>query len=78
MLVWAKRWLHQRLPGIARFGVKRLVRDVFGIAGQVQLAADGHVTGIVLNQANRHSHWLLAALQTLISAADVTVTLGET
>lgn len=78
VLVWAKCWLHAQLPGIAHFGVKRLVRDVFGITGQVQLAPDGQVCGIVLNRANRLSRWLLAALQVLVSPADVTVTLGET
>jgi hypothetical protein len=78
VLVWAKRWLQPQLPGITRFGVKRLVRDVFGIGGRVDLAADGHVTGIVLNQANRTARWLLTALQALAASADVTVTLGET
>jgi hypothetical protein len=78
VLVWAKRWLHDQLPGIARFGVKRLVRDIFGIGGRVELDADGRVTHIVLNRANRLSRWLLAALQALASPADVTVTLGET
>lgn len=78
VLVWAKRWLHARLPGIARFGVKRLVRDVFGIGGRVERAADGRITCIVLNRANRLAHWLLAALQALAVSADVAVTLGET
>jgi Transposase DDE domain len=78
VLVWAKRWLHPHLPGITRFGVKRLVRDVFGVGGGVELDADGHVTRIVLNQANRTGRWLLTALQALVSSADVTVTLGET
>jgi hypothetical protein len=78
VLVWAKRWLHDQVPAIARFGVKRLVRDVFGIGGRVELDADGHVTYIVLNQANRTARWLLTALQALASSADVAVTLGET
>jgi hypothetical protein len=78
VLVWAKRWLHDQLPGIARYGVKRLVRDVFGVGGRVELDADGRVTRIVLTQANRLSRWLLAGLQTLASSADVTVTSGET
>jgi Transposase DDE domain len=78
VLVWAKRWLHPQVPGIMRFGVKRLVRDVFGIGGLVRLDAHGQVTSIVLNQANRLSHWLLASLQTLASSADVAVSLGET
>jgi hypothetical protein len=78
VLVWAKRWLHIHLPGITRFGVKRLVRDVFGVGGRVELDAHGHVTRIVLNQANRTARWLLTALQALVSSADVTVSLGET
>ena len=78
VLVWAKHWLHDPLPGIAQFGVKRLVRDIFGIGGLVTLNAQGQVISIVLNQANRRSHWLLVGLQMLASSADVAVTLGET
>jgi hypothetical protein len=78
VLIWAQRWVHAQRPGIARYGVKRLVRDSFGLGGWVALDADGQVTRIVLNQANRLSCWLLTALQTLVSSADVAVTLGET
>jgi hypothetical protein len=78
VLIWAKRWLHAQLPGIARYGVKRLVRDIFGIGGRVELDATGRVTRIVLTQANRLSRWLLTAFQTLVSSAGVVVTLGET
>jgi hypothetical protein len=73
-----KRWLHVQLPGIARCGVKRLVRAVFGISGRVELGANGRVTCIVLNQAIRLAQRLLAALQTLASSAGVAVRLGET
>jgi hypothetical protein len=65
-------------PRLARFGVKRLVRDVFGIGGQVELDPKAQIRRIILNQANHSAHWLLAALQTLASAADVAVSLGET
>jgi hypothetical protein len=78
VLVWAKRWLHDHVPGIACIGVKRLVRDVFGVGGRVRLDAQGHVSSIVLNRANRLSHRLLVGLQMLASSAHVTVTLGET
>lgn len=78
VLVWAKRWLREQTPGIARYGVTRVVRDVFGIGGRVALAADGRVTRIVLNQANRLAHWLLPALQTLASSGGVASSLGET
>jgi len=52
-------------------------RDVFGIGGRVERDVDGNVTRIVLNQANRLARWLLAALQTLASSADVAVRMGE-
>jgi len=78
VLVWAKGWLQARCPRLARFGMKRLVRDIFGIGGRIDLDARGQVTQIVLNQANRTAGWLLDGLQTLASSADVTVSLGET
>jgi hypothetical protein len=78
VLVWAKGWLQARCPRLARFGVKRLVRDVFGIGGCVDFDAHGQVRRIVLNQADRYAHWLLLALQTLASAADGAISLGET
>jgi hypothetical protein len=78
VLVWAKRWLYDHVHGITRFGVKRLVRDIFGIGGQVGLDAQGRVCSVVLNQANRLSHWLLAGLQILAASADVAASLGET
>src|SRR5262245_27161032 len=78
VLVWAKRWLQPHVQGITRFGVKRLVRAVFGIGGLVQLDARGQVSGLVLNQANRLSRWLLTGLAVLASSAKVTSSLGET
>jgi hypothetical protein len=78
VLVWAKDWLQAQCPRVARFGVKRLVRDVFGIGGRVEFDAQGHIIRIVLNQADRCAHWLLGALQGLASSAHVAVSLGET
>jgi hypothetical protein len=78
VLCWAKRWVVARAPAIQRLGIKRLVRDVFGINGRVHLDREGHVRQIVLNQANRLARHLLVALQALTSSADVAVSLGET
>jgi hypothetical protein len=78
VLTWAKRWMLALAPAIQRLGIKRLVRDVFGITGRVALDRDGHVRHLVLTQTNRLAHHLLVAFQTLASSADVAVTLGET
>jgi hypothetical protein len=78
VLTWAKRWMLPVVPAIQRLGIKRLVRDVFGVTGRVAVDHAGHVRHIMLNQANRLARHLLVALQTLASSADVAVTLGET
>jgi hypothetical protein len=78
VLTWAKRWMLPAVPAIQRLGIKRLVRDVFGITGCVEVDRQGHVRHILLNQANRLTHHLLVALQMLASSADVAVSSGET
>jgi hypothetical protein len=78
VLVWAKRWVLPLAPAIRRLGIKRLVRDAFGITGRVAVDRDGHVRHSVLNQANRLARHLLVALHALASSADVTASLGET
>jgi hypothetical protein len=77
VLIWAREWLAAAAPQLRRFGVKRLVRDAFGIAGFVTLDQHGHVGAIVLNHADRLAHHLLAALQALISTEQLDVSLGE-
>jgi hypothetical protein len=78
VLTWAKRWMLPTVPAIQRLGIKRLVRDVFGITGRVAVDSQGQVRQIMLTQANRLAGHLLVALQTLASSADVAVSLGET
>ncbi len=78
VLVWARGWLAAQLPRLRRFGIKRLVRDVLGVGGQVELDAQGQVRSIVLNRADRLAHHLLAALQALLATEQVAVSLGET
>jgi hypothetical protein len=78
VLTGAKRWMVALAPAIRRLGIKRLVRDVFGLTGRVAVDQEGHVRHIILNQAHRLAPHLLVALQMLASSADVTVRLGET
>ena len=59
-------------------GVKRLVRDVFHVNGVVERDAAGCIRLIVLNQAHCYARRLLAALQALIGAEYVAISLGET
>ncbi len=48
-LIWIRHELVAQDPQFRKFGLQRLVRDVFQIGGQVTLSADHHVLSVVLN-----------------------------
>ena len=77
ILIWARAWLATHAPRLRRFGIKRLVRDAFGIGGLVAVDPHGRVAAIVLNHADRLAHHLLTALQVLVADAPIAVSLGE-
>ena len=78
IVIWARRWLAADAPLLARFGVKRLVRDVFQINGFVERDSSGRICHIVLNQAHCLARRLVAAFQSLSGAEHVPISLGET
>jgi hypothetical protein len=78
VLVWARGWLEAVEPAVSRYGIKRLVRDVFGVTGTVEIDSSGRVRQIILNQANQLAHRCLSAFQLLVAATPVVVSLGQT
>jgi hypothetical protein len=78
VLVWARGWLEPAAPTVSRLGIKRVVRDVFGVTGAVEIESTGRVRQIILNQANRLAHRCLSAFQLLLAPTCVVVSLGET
>ena len=78
VLVWARAWLAPQAPSVAGYGVKRWVRDVLGICGQVGWDHQRHLLWIILNQADRLAHKLVAAFQDLVGPEHVVVCLGQT
>lgn len=78
VLVWARDWLAEHAPRLRRFGIKRLVRDALGISGRVEFDEAGRIRAVVLNRADRLAHHPLAALQALLAAEHIAVTLGAT
>ena len=49
VLIWIRHKLIAQDPHFRKFGIQRLVRDVFQMGGQVTLSADHHVLAVVLN-----------------------------
>jgi hypothetical protein len=78
LVMWARRWLAPEAPTMRKLGVKRVVRDVFHVNGLVERDADGRIVRIVLNQAHCYARRLRGALQTLVGAEHIAVSLGET
>lgn len=67
VLVWAKRWLKPTMPCLASYGALRLVRDVLGISGLIELDGTGAVISIVLNRGAPRIINLAVAFRSLLS-----------
>lgn len=77
VLIWARGWLAPHLPQLQRYGLLRLVRDVWHISGFVERDEHGHLTRIVLNQLAPLAQGLGAALQRLLAPTQVVVNWGQ-
>lgn len=78
IVIWARGWLVPQQPTLARYGIVRLVRDLFHISGRIVFDAGGHIVQIVLNQAAPLGRVLADALRPLLMPAHIAITLGET
>ena len=75
--VWARDWLTPNCPKVARFGMKRLVRDVFQINGMLIFDQSIDFLYIILNQADPLAYELCKGLAPLFAPEQVAITLGE-
>jgi len=78
VLIWAKRWLTRTVPGAARYGIQRMVRDLLAVTGTLQFDAAGRVTQIWLNDADALARRFLPAFQALAGPEHAAVYLGQT
>jgi hypothetical protein len=78
IVIWARGWLAPQQPKLARYGIVRLVRDLFHISGRILFDAVGHIVQIVLNQAAPLVLVLADALRPLLMPAHIAISLGET
>ena len=78
IVIWARGWLVPQQPKLARYGIVRLVRDLFHISGRIRFDAMGHIVQIVLNQAAPLVRVLADALRPLLMPTHIAISLGET
>jgi hypothetical protein len=77
VLIWARGWLAPLLPQIERYGLLRLVRDIWHISGFVERDRHGEIIRIVLNQLAPVARGLGMALRRLLAPSQVVVNLGQ-
>ena len=78
VMVWARGWLAGAVPALARYGLLRLVRDIWHISGFVEQDRNGQLVRIVLNQLAPLAQGLSKALHQLLAPTQVVVNLGQT
>ena len=76
VVVWARQWLSS--PKIQRYGILRMVRDVFHVSGSLRFDASGSVVEIILNQQAGLARSFLRPLRELLTPLSIVVNLGET
>lgn len=77
IVIWARHWLAPAYPKLDRFGILRMVRDVFGVRGMVIFQDDTRVHEIILDKADPLAHGLRRGLRALLAPLHVAVNLGE-
>lgn len=80
VVIWARGWLTQTpAPSkLRRYGILRMVRDVFHVSGFLLFDALGQIVQIVLNQAAPLAPILVESLRVLLAPTHVAVNSGET
>lgn len=76
-MVWARHWLTPYVPMVKRWGILRLVRDVFHISGRLAFDPRHGISHIILNRADPLSKRVSTGLWVLLESEHIAVTVGE-
>jgi hypothetical protein len=76
VVVWTRRWL--AVPRLQRYGMLRMVRDVFHVSGFLAFDPLGQVVQIVLNQDALLARSFVASLQELLAPMHIVIYLAKT
>lgn len=78
VMVWARRWLVAHEPKLRRYGMKRLVRDIFHLSGFRVHNARGRLIEVVLNQHAPLVRGIARSLEALLRPSRIAVNWGQT
>ena len=77
IISWTRNGLAAQSSSLARWGMLRMVRDAFHIAGRIEFNSDGHVRQISLNQAHNLAEIFIKALSPFLARDGTSVILGQ-
>lgn len=78
VLMWARGWLTEVAPKLARFGILRLVRDLLSVSGRIEVdRKNSSIKRIILNRAAPLASGFLSALRTLLLPQQVPIILDK-
>jgi hypothetical protein len=78
VVVWARRWLAPHEPKLRRYGMKRMVRDIFHLSGFLVHNARGRLVEVVLNQRAPLVRGVARSLDVLLRPSHIAVNWGQT
>ncbi len=77
-IIWCRLWLSDQVPALARFGLKRWVRDLFHIPGLIYFSHDHRISHIVFHQAHPLALMLADGLALFLAKQQVATSLAQT
>jgi len=77
LITWTRAFLTLNTPLFRKFGVLRMVRDVFHIPGQIELDAQGFLVAIHLQASHPYAAAFASALPSLVSLDDLSSILHQ-
>jgi hypothetical protein len=75
VLIWARQWLAQQAPRLRRFGIVRLVQEVWAVPGRVKLLGD-RVTRVRLRPQHPRARDVCRGLRLLCPESQTVALLG--
>jgi len=76
VVLWARHWL--AVPQLQRYGIVRMVRDVFHVSGFLCMDALGQVCHLVLNQDALLARSFVNSLRELLAPLHIVISLDKT
>jgi hypothetical protein len=77
LMIWFRSSLCQLNPAFAKFGMLRMIKDIFQISGSIRLDNKGQITSIHLNNVHKNAIWVYKTWRLLFASYDTPLILDK-